>query len=600
MIQSARSLLEMHDIHMNYGELQALKGVDFNLFQGEIHALTGEHRAGKSTLVKILSGAERARSGTIYLNGKQVSYFTPRSAMRQRIGTVYQNTAVIPDLEPLDFIFAHQLPTRGGMITYRKMEATLQELMDRYGIFINYHTKIRNLPADQQFLIEFLRALIIEPQILILDEFSNKLTPTEMQNVYRVIDTLKAQGCGIIYISHDIQEVIKFADRVTILNKGRRLETDMVSNLDSVRLYELTYSFSIDQQQLVQADKLMLFNDHVRRLIHEIPLGVFILDNELNIQTMNTRAKSLLGLDLSTKSINEGLPAFLATTFPKHHDEILNEMYCHASHNWIGLEAIQNRKLDVQVSSIRDDNSEPIGTLLIVQDNALDDSIKEYLQKTEKFASIAEMAVGVAHEINNPLFAIKNYLELVAMKNENPYIAEKLQTIHLELDRIVRTISSLLNFSKIKTEYFQQVDLSSLLEDVLLLLNHRLNAKHIVVVRRIVPGVMISRGIEDKLKQLFINLIMNSIDAILDYGKIQIEVVKSFGKAKVRIKDNGNGIPEEIRDKIFEPFYSTKVNKFNTGLGLAISKHIVEAHEGTIAIEDDRAYRTCLTVTLPL
>ncbi|HCJ94108.1 MAG TPA: hypothetical protein DHV69_02515, partial [Sphaerochaeta sp.] len=87
----------------------------------------------------------------------------------------------------------------------------------------------------------------------------------------------------------------------------------------------------------------------------------------------------------------------------------------------------------------------------------------------------------------------------------------------------MRTISSLLNFSKIKTEYFQQVDLSSLLEDVLLLLNHRLNAKHIVVVRRIVPGVMISRGIEDKLKQLFINLIMNSIDAILDYGKIQIE-----------------------------------------------------------------------------
>lgn len=596
MIDSDRPLLEMHDIHVHYGDVVALRGVDFNLYAGEVHALTGEHRAGKSTLVKILSGAERARSGTIMLNGKQVPFFTPRSAMHHRIGTVYQNTAVIPDLEPLDFIFAHQLPTHAGMISYRQMEATLQALMERYGIFIDYHTKIRNLPADQQFLIEFLRALVIDPQILILDEFSNKLTPTEMQHVYRVIETLKQHGSGIIYISHDIQEVIKFADRVTILNKGRRLETDLVSNLDSVRLYELTYSFSIEQQQLVQADKLMLFNNHVRRLIHEIPMGIFILDNDLRIQTMNMKAKGLLGPDLSA----EGIMEFLCSTFPRHHQQILQEINSHANHHWIGLETAQNQKLELQVSPIRDDNNEPIGTLLIIEDNALDDSIKEYLQKTEKFASIAEMAVGVAHEINNPLFAIKNYLELVAMKNENPYISEKLNTINLELDRIVRTISSLLNFSKIKTEYFQPVDISSLLEDVLLLLNHRLNAKHIVVIRRIVSNVVISRGIEDKLKQLFINLIMNSIDAILDYGQIQIDVVRSGNKARVRIKDNGNGIPEEIRDKVFEPFYSTKVNKFNTGLGLAISKHIVESHDGTIAIEDDRIYRTCITVTLPL
>lgn len=600
MIRSERPLLEMHDIHVNYGDVVALRGVDFNLYRGEIHALTGEHRAGKSTLVKILSGAERARSGTIMLNGKQVSYFTPRSAMQQGIGTVYQNTAVIPDLEPLDFIFAHHLPTRAGMISYRNMEETLQALMEKYGIFIDYHTKIRNLTADQQFLIEFLRALIIEPQILILDEFSNKLTPTEMQHVYRVIDTLKRQGSGIIYISHDIQEVIKFADRVTILNKGRRLETDLVSNLDSVRLYELTYSFSIDQQQLVQADKLMLFNDHVRRLIHEIPMGIFILDNDLKIQTMNTKAKVLLDLDISAKWMAEGLSQFFVTTFPRQHEEILREITAHASHSWIGLESTQNKKFDLQASPIRDDQSEPIGTLLVIADNALDDSIQEYLQKTEKFASIAEMAVGVAHEINNPLFAIKNYLELIAMKNENPYISEKLKTVNLELDRIVRTISSLLNFSKIKSGFFQPVDLSSLLEDVLLLLNHRLNAKHIVVIRRIVSGVVISRGIEDKLKQLFINLIMNSIDAILDYGQIQIDVTKNAGKARVRIKDNGNGIPEEIREKIFEPFYSTKVNKFNTGLGLAISKHIVESHDGTIAIEDDRVYRTCILVTLPL
>jgi signal transduction histidine kinase/ABC-type branched-subunit amino acid transport system ATPase component len=600
MEENKKLLLQMSNIHVNYKNTPALNGVDFNLFSGEIHAITGEHRAGKSTLIKILSGAERPRSGKIVLNGKRISYFTPKSAMLNRIGTVYQNSAVIGDLEPLDFIYAHQLKTHYGLITYRKIEEQLIELMEKHHIYIDYKNRIRNLPVDQQYLIEFLRALSIDPQILILDEFSTKLTPNEMQNVYRVIESVKDQGCAIIYISHDIQEVIKLADRVTILNKGRRLETDYVVNLDSVRLYELTYSFSLDKHQMVYLDKLALFNNQIRKLINDIPLAIFISDVENQLQTLNTSAKNMLEIELPTKTNISNLEEILCAIFPKDFQNIMAKIDAEESFQWFNLQSASNHKLAVRISPIKDEGGMVIGSLLLIEDLELDESVKEYLIKTEKFASIAEMAVGVAHEINNPLFAIKNYLELISMKNNDSYVAEKLKTINTELDRIVRTVSTLLNFSKIKSEYFGQIDISTLIEDVLLLLSHQLNRKNIVVTRKISSNIIMSKGSEDKLKQLFINLILNSIDAILDYGKIQIEVIKENSNAIVRVKDNGNGIPFEIREKVFEPFYSTKINKFNTGLGLSISKHIVESHHGEVKIIDDPNFRTCIEVSFPL
>jgi len=592
-------LLEMQNIHLFYGDVHALKGVDFNLFEGEIHALTGEHRAGKSTLIKILSGSEQPRLGDILIRGEKVGPLSPRIAMKHRIGTVYQTPSIIPDLEPLEFIFTHQFPTSFGLITHKKMEHALTALMEKYELEFNFHTRIRNLPVDQQVLVEFMRALIIEPEILILDDFTNKLTPNEMQKIYHIISMLKEQGCGIIYVSHDIQEVIKLADRVTILNQGRRLETDLVTNLDSVRLYELTYSFTIDKMQSVQQDKLQLFNKHIRKIIQEIPLGILILDNEMNIQTMNLHAKRIVDYDFSSISSTSWLLTFLKKVFPTHHEEILETIRNGKNARWRGVETGLNNTLEVHVSPIRDDGLVRIGTLIILQDNTLDDSLEDYLMKSEKFASIAEVAVGVAHEINNPLFAIKNYLALISMKNDNPYIKDKIETINLELDRIVRTISSLLDFSKIRTDSFQVVNLSTLLEDVLLLLNHRINAKHINITKNIEVDVVIHKGMEDKLKQLFINLIANSIDAILDFGQIRVDLYQTDTHVVVAIKDNGNGIPKEIREKIFEPFYSTKVNKYNTGLGLAIAKHIVESHQGTIEILDDKQYKTCLCVKIP-
>jgi len=139
-------LLELHDISVQYGATQALRGVDFNLYPGEIHAITGEHRAGKSTLIKLISGAERIRSGQMYYKGKKIASFTPKSAICNHIGIVYQNLSIIPDLTVLEYIFAHDLKTRGGvLLNTNRMIEMVSPYLTKLGTSIDVRCKLQDL-----------------------------------------------------------------------------------------------------------------------------------------------------------------------------------------------------------------------------------------------------------------------------------------------------------------------------------------------------------------------------------------------------------------------------------------------------------------------
>ncbi len=596
------TLIELHDISVQYGSTQALMGVDFNLYPGEIHAITGEHRAGKSTLIKLISGAERIRTGTMIYKGKKISSFTPKSAIQNHIGIVYQNLSIIPDLSVLEYIFAHDLKTRGGLLlnTSRMIEIVTPYL-EKLDTVIDVQCKLQNLPAAQQYMVEFIRALVIEPEILILDELSNKLTPEEMKKVYKIIFELKDRGNSVIYISHNMEEITEFADRVTILRGGHRRETEYVSNLDTVRLYELTYSFSLDKQRMEHSSKkFALFLHYMRNFIHHLPLGIIFFDTSQDLQIMNTHAQTLFGINHNETFIGTPLRDLLRRQFTDDYLRILQGARENIAQQWENIEANNGNKYTIYLHPIKDDRFEVIGSTIMIQEQLLNNYMENYLMRSEKFASVAEMAVGVAHEVNNPLFTIKNYLELISLRNESAYIDGKLDIINRELDRIVQIISSLLSFSKINKTQFQEVDLTELIEDVVLLLNHQIHEKDIQVRLKTGKPVIIPYGNENKLKQLFINLIVNSIDAILQKGIIQIELIKTKSDcAEIRIKDTGNGIPEEALERIFEPFYSTKINKKNTGLGLAISHHIVKSHNGKIFLEQDKKFKTCFVIQFP-
>jgi signal transduction histidine kinase len=241
-----------------------------------------------------------------------------------------------------------------------------------------------------------------------------------------------------------------------------------------------------------------------------------------------------------------------------------------------------------------------LGTNVFVEDVSIEYDTKEYLLRAEQIASSGELAAGVAHEINNPLGIIQNYVQLIDLQIRDMEIKETLAQIQVELNRIVEIVQSLLSFSRVRQNPYKPLPLNDLLDEVLLLVSHKLKDKNIVVARHYPAKPVVIMGYENKLKQLFMNLIMNSIDAVLTGGHIEATVEESHQHVEVTIRDNGYGIPDTIQEEIFKPFFSTKMTKTNTGLGLSICQHIVESHKGIITFSSDPGKSTRFTVRLPV
>lgn len=599
----APMLLSMRNIHISYNGVKALNGVDFDLNRGEIHALVGEHRAGKSSLVKILAGAEKRKEGRILFDGRQLGKITPIIATRAGIGIVYQNSAFIPDLNAVENIFTGLMIQRPFFtLDHRTMLEKAKEIFRRIDFEIDLQAPLHRLSAIEQHMVEFARALMIDPRILILDELSSKLTPEEMKKIYRIIFELKARGNSVVYISHDMDEVLKLADRVTILKNGYRRETALVKNLDNFRLLQLTYSFSLKQQRMEYAEtRFDLLKKYLETIIQNFPIGVVLIDTDKIVRLINFSALGILNYR-QNPAVDRPFSDLLANIPTDVKDEISAALDDADSRSWEEIAVEGKKLLRFDLFPLHDDASNLIGSTVILQDVSMDKYLPEYLLQSEKMASVAEVAVGVAHEINNPLFIIQNYVELIKTRNADADVAEKVAKIETELERIVEIVTSLLSFSRLKAPPDRRVDVKAILDEILLLMNHSFAEKRIAATKEYAEETVYVQGDENKLKQLFMNLIGNSIEAVLDRGSVGLRVARNDeqGYAEIEIGDNGSGIPDEVADKIFSPFFSTKISKKNTGLGLSICRHIVEEHKGTIGFRSVPGKSTTFTVRLPL
>lgn len=593
----------MRNIHVTYNNIPALKGIDFDLYNGEIHALIGEHRAGKSSLVKILSGAVKKKEGDIIYDGKKINYFTPETATINGIGMVYQNLNIIPNQNAVENIFAGQMMiSKYGFLNYSSMQKKSEDLLSKLNIQIDLKIPIYKLTMVQQYMIELARVLIMYPKLIILDELSNKLTPEEMKNIYKIIYDYKKSGKSIIYITHDMDEILQLADRVTILKDGFRRGTEEVKDLDKFRLFQLTYSFALNQNELEKEEKkFILIKKYIENIIQHLPMGIIIINIDKNVQLINYTAIEILGLShdiIINKTINE--------LFSKIDHDFLNDLNNKIDNKeekiWDDVSINEEKLLKINIFPLKDETNIFLGTTILVQDVSMDRYIQNYLIKSEKMASVAEVAVGVAHEINNPLYIIKNYLELIKDEKMNNKLTNKVNDIEKEVDRIVEIVTSLLSFSRIKELPENKVDLVGVLEEVLLLLKHNLMQKKIKFDKNI-PQIKVEIiGDENRLKQFFINLINNSIEAVLEEGFINIQFLLNTEKnvAEIKITDNGYGIPEDVKYKIFDPFFSTKINKKNTGLGLSICQHIAKEHNGEINFSSIPGKETSFIVKFPV
>jgi erythritol transport system ATP-binding protein len=204
-----------------YPGTRALKGVDFDLHMGAVNVLVGENGAGKSTLMKVIAGVEPLTQGRILIEGREVVFRSKEDAVRAGIGIVFQELNLFPNLTVAENIFIGREPTRAGIDIDRKVQSdAAATLMARLEQDIHPDTPVEFLRVGQQQIVEIAKALAQDARILILDEPTSALSAAEVTILFRLIDDLKAQGVGIVYISHRLDELIRVGDYITVLRDG--------------------------------------------------------------------------------------------------------------------------------------------------------------------------------------------------------------------------------------------------------------------------------------------------------------------------------------------------------------------------------------------
>src|SRR5436190_287680 len=233
-------LLNAVNIEKSYAGVHALRDASFYLRAGEVHALVGENGAGKSTLIKVLTGAVVPDSGEISLDGAKIIENSPSISKSLGIAAIYQQPALFPELSVAENIAVGQ-ETAGvfGIVHWPKRKQRAKELLNRIGARIDPEQIAAELSMPQQQLVEIARALGANARVLILDEPTASLSEDDTRNLFKVIRELRAQGVGMIYISHRLEELPAIADRVTVLRDGRTIDTRTMSEVDREQLIHL-------------------------------------------------------------------------------------------------------------------------------------------------------------------------------------------------------------------------------------------------------------------------------------------------------------------------------------------------------------------------
>lgn len=228
----ATPVIELRDIRHSYGGVQALRGVSFALQAGEVMGLVGENGAGKSTLVKILTGVVQLREGTVLVQGSERRFANPHMARAAGIAAMYQEPMLFPDLDVAENIFAGRQVTRGyGVVAWDVIYKQARALLERLEAPIDPHTPVHQLRVADRQLVEIAKALSSGARILILDEPTAVLSSREVASLFKIVKNLRARGVAILFISHRLEEVQQWTERVVVLRDGQK-----VTELDTARV----------------------------------------------------------------------------------------------------------------------------------------------------------------------------------------------------------------------------------------------------------------------------------------------------------------------------------------------------------------------------
>lgn len=259
-----KPILKLQDVSKRYGGVVALNDVSFDLQAGEVHGLIGENGAGKSTMMKLLSGAVTEYSGQMWLAEEAVHFSSPAEAQAKGIGMVYQELSAFEHISVAENIFGRNLPRRHGLVDWKRMNREAQAHLEELGLDIKVTMRMGRLPIGNQQIVEIARVIFSGAKIIILDEPTSALSPPEIQRLFNFVRTLKEQGRSVIFISHFLEDVLEIADRITVLKDGQKVATLLTEETNKPELVTLMIG---DEAQFLQ--KTYVEESHLIDEVHD-------------------------------------------------------------------------------------------------------------------------------------------------------------------------------------------------------------------------------------------------------------------------------------------------------------------------------------------
>ncbi|NDL65819.1 galactose/methyl galactoside ABC transporter ATP-binding protein MglA [Acerihabitans arboris] len=246
--QPSEWLLEMKNISKSFPGVKALDNVNLRVHPHSVHALMGENGAGKSTLLKCLFGIYKKDSGSIIFQGQEIDFKSSKEALEHGVSMVHQELNLVLQRTVMDNMWLGRYPRKGFFVDHKKMYADTKAIFDELDINIDPYDKVATLSVSQMQMIEIAKAFSYNAKIVIMDEPTSSLTEREVNHLFSIIRKLKARGCGIVYISHKLEEIFQLCDEITILRDGQWIATQQVEGLTMDQIISMMVGRSLSQR----------------------------------------------------------------------------------------------------------------------------------------------------------------------------------------------------------------------------------------------------------------------------------------------------------------------------------------------------------------
>ncbi|MCP4396830.1 MAG: ATP-binding cassette domain-containing protein [bacterium] len=590
-----KALINVHDIHLNYGRFRALKNINVTLESSEVHAIVGEHGAGKSSLGLVLSGMLKPHSGRIVVDGKTYRWLTQKIARTLGIEIVCQESSLNEYFTVAENLFFtdHSMNKWFGWNNKKRMLARAKTLFDDYHVDIDPSSPLKRLSLSDRILVNILKHIYPQPKLLILDEVLERLSSASLKKIVSTLMKFKRSGMTILFITRSIDDIYNFADKVSIMKSGELLVTDYVKNIAKINLIKMTYTQIAEEDQVEDLNKeFYQFLRYNEAILRNLPVNLIVTDSENRIKMINDSCKRYFELKRAAY-FNRPLKALVSS----HNDDMLK--FIDAASSFREEKTFYQVPLTLNniqtISNIKTfpifDGTSLIGNIITIEDMTEYDRLQKQVMLSEKLASVGLLAAGVAHEINNPLEIIYNSLTYLKYHIHSEELQEAIDDIREGMTSIANIVSNLHSFSDNKQSTNEEIGINTAIQSILNLIRHSTQYKHITIHFEPYQHEIDIRANKNEIKQVILNLLKNSFEAIPTGGEIFIKTTliheNGTNFLQMTFQDTGPGICDENPDNIFLPFYSTKQDtENNLGLGLSVSYGIITKYHGTITAEN--------------